>query len=707
VVGAAEGARSCRRNVLLAVDPERFGPLDPRTGDAPVGADGDPVSMRQLSSSRSAASVLLVVTGVLLLCAVEFTFHLNHAFRHVLNEWFYNNVMLAAGAACIVRGVVHRRDRLAWILVGTAVAAWGIGDTIWTFTVASDPSPPFPSVADIGFLAVYPPAYVAIVLLLRSRTGTVRGSLWLDGVIGGLTVAALGTAVVFQAVVDALGGSQPAVATNLAYPLADLTLIAIVVWSLAITGWRPDRTWALLASGLLVFSISDCVYLYQTATGSYVQGSPADLGWIAGGVLLAWAAWQPQRRRAQAKVEGWGLLFAPVGFGVVALGVLVYDHSHRVNPLSLTLAGAAILAVIARMAMTFGENLQMIAHSRGEARTDVVTGLGNRRRLYDDLGAALKDPDANFVLGLYDLNGFKLYNDSFGHLAGDALLARLGGNLSQFVGGRGHAYRMGGDEFCIVVRNATEAELVVAGAATALAEHGEGFAISAAYGAVLLPDEANDPQDALRLADQRMYENKQGARLTASEQSSGVLLRALSERHPNLGAHSAGVAELAEAVAGQLGLPDQEAARARLAGALHEVGKMAIPDVILEKPGPLTDDEWNFVRGHTLIGERILHTATALRYVAGLVRSTHERFDGTGYPDGLAGTDSPLVSRIVLVCDAFGAMTSQRPYADALTIDAALAELQRNAGTQFDPIVVAALADVLADRGAPRIALAS
>ena len=663
--------------------------------------------MRQLASSRSVASVLLVLTGVLLLCGVEFTFHLSHGLRHVLNEWVYNNVMLAAGAACIVRGIVHRRDRLAWILMGTAVAAWGIGDTIWTFTVASDPNPPFPSIADIGFLAVYPPAYVAIVLLLRSRTGTVRGSLWLDGVIGGLTVAAVGTAVVFQAVVDALGGSTAAIATNLAYPLADLTLIALVVWSLAVTGWRPDRTWALLAAGLLVFSISDCLYLYQTATGSYVQGSPTDLGWVAGGVLLAWAAWQPRRLRAHAKVEGWGLLFAPVGFGLLALGVLVYDHFHRINPLSLALAGAAILAIIARMAMTFGENLKMIADSRGEARTDVVTGLGNRRRLYDDLEAALKEPDANFVLGLYDLNGFKLYNDSFGHLAGDALLARLGENLSQFVRGRGHAYRMGGDEFCIVVKNATESELVVTGATRALAEHGEGFSISAAYGAVLLPDEVNDPQDALRLADQRMYENKQGARLTASEQSSGVLLRALSERHPKLGAPSAGVADLSEAVARQLGLPEEEAARTRLAGALHEIGKMAIPDVILEKPGPLTDDEWTFVRTHTVIGERILHAATALRYVAGLVRSSSERFDGRGYPDGLAGTDIPLISRIVLVCDAFDAMTSQRPYADALTIEAAVAELQRHAGTQFDPIVVAALVDVLADRGAPRVALAS
>jgi len=326
--------------------------------------------------------------------------------------------------------------------------------------------------------------------------------------------------------------------------------------------------------------------------------------------------------------------------------------------------------------------------------------------LYDDLSDALSDPNADLVLGLYDLNGFKRYNDSFGHLAGDALLGRLGENLEHFVTGRGRAYRMGGDEFCIVARNdASEADLVVTGAARALAEQGEGFSISAAFGSVLLPAEASDPQNALRLADQRMYENKQGARLTAGEQSSGVLLRALSERHPKLGAHAAGVAELAKALARRMDLSENDVEQARLAGALHEVGKMAIPDVILEKPGPLTEDEWKFVRGHTLIGERILHAATDLSYVAGIVRSAHERFDGIGYPDGLAGTSIPLISRIVHVCDAFDAMTSQRPYSDALTIEAGLAELQRHAGTQFDPVVVAAFADVLADRGAPRVAL--
>jgi putative nucleotidyltransferase with HDIG domain len=204
-----------------------------------------------------------------------------------------------------------------------------------------------------------------------------------------------------------------------------------------------------------------------------------------------------------------------------------------------------------------------------------------------------------------------------------------------------------------------------------------------------------------------MYERKQRSRVSAGEQSSGVLLRALTERHPTLGVHVAGVAELSEALARKLGLPENEVEQARLAGGLHDVGKMAVPDAILEKPGPLTEDEWRFLRDHTKIGERILHGATDLVYVAGLVRSCREWFDGSGPPDGLAGTDIPLISRIVFVCDAFDAMTTHRPYAEALTIENALAELARCAGTQFDPVVAAAFADVIADRGAPRVALAS
>jgi diguanylate cyclase (GGDEF)-like protein len=379
-----------------------------------------------------------------------------------------------------------------------------------------------------------------------------------------------------------------------------------------------------------------------------------------------------------------------------------------VTPLSLALAAAAILAVIARMALTFGENIAMIMNSRKEARTDPLTGLGNRRKLYDDLESELHSPEAELVLVLFDLNGFKLYNDSFGHPAGDALLARLGQNLVTFVTGRGNAYRMGGDEFCIVVpMDPSETELVVAGAARALSERGEGFAVTAASGSVLMPSEAATTAEALRLADQRMYVDKAGSRGSAGEQSAGVLLRALAERHPRLGDHVAGVSDLAAKLARKLALPEDDIARAKLTGALHDIGKMAIPDVILEKPGPLDADEWAFLKRHPIVGERILVAAPALAHVASLVRASHERFDGSGYPDGVAGTDIPFVSRLVLVCDAFDAMTSNRPFGEARTIDSALDELRRNAGTQFDPVIVTAFLDMLADRGAPRIALAS
>src|SRR5690348_12114788 len=350
--------------------------------------------MRQLASDRRAGWALLALTALFVVLAFDYLLQPSDRLRHVLNVGVYNNVMIGAGLVCVARGVMRRSERVAWILAGVAVLAWGIGDTVWTFTVANLPDPPFPSYADIGFLCVYPPAYGAIILLLRARIGRLHSSLWLDGLIGGLAVASVGTAVVFQAVLKMLGGSRAAVATNLAYPLADLTLIALVVWALGVVGWRPGRAWGLIAAGLLVFSISDCLYLYETAVGSYVYGSPTDLGWVAGGVLLAWAAWQPRTEQTDIVVEGRALLVGPVTFGMLGLGVLVYDHVHRVNPLALVLASLTIVFVIVRMALTFAENMRMVASFRSEARTDALTGLANRRKLLDDLDRALYDVSA-------------------------------------------------------------------------------------------------------------------------------------------------------------------------------------------------------------------------------------------------------------------------------------------------------------------------
>jgi HD-GYP domain-containing protein (c-di-GMP phosphodiesterase class II) len=196
-----------------------------------------------------------------------------------------------------------------------------------------------------------------------------------------------------------------------------------------------------------------------------------------------------------------------------------------------------------------------------------------------------------------------------------------------------------------------------------------------------------------------MYIHKRSGRVSAGRQSSDVLLRALAERDSELGVHLDGVAELACATAERLGIPDEEMEATRQTALLHDVGKVAIPDEILRKPGPLDDSEWAFIRRHTIIGERIISAAPSLAAVAPLVRSTHERYDGAGYPDGLVGADIPLIARIVAVCDAYHAIVTTRSYRDARDSSSAIAELRRCSGTQFDPEVVEAFVDALAAVG--------
>jgi diguanylate cyclase (GGDEF)-like protein len=322
--------------------------------------------------------------------------------------------------------------------------------------------------------------------------------------------------------------------------------------------------------------------------------------------------------------------------------------------------------------------------------------------LMEDLALAAEEQPATGelrLLLLFDLDGFKAYNDSYGHPAGDALLTRLGHRLESFAAPHGTAYRLGGDEFCLLAEcTAAAVDGIVGGSAAALSERGDGFSITASHGSVLLPSEADSSEAALQLADRRMYASKNRERASAGSQSRDVLLTALREREPDLHAHLVGVAALARLLADELGLPAEQRDETLRAAELHDVGKMAIPDAILNKPGPLDQPELDFIRKHPLIGERIIASAPALVPVARLVRSSHERWDGKGYPDGLEGDQIPLGSRIVAVCDAYQAMVSERPYSVAMLPARALEELDRNAGSQFDPEIVAAFERVLASR---------
>jgi two-component system, cell cycle response regulator len=375
----------------------------------------------------------------------------------------------------------------------------------------------------------------------------------------------------------------------------------------------------------------------------------------------------------------------------VALGVLVLGQFFSVGFAAVVLAAASLVVLISRAAVSFKESVQMFAHARIEAQTDALTTLGNRRKLMTDLRRELPiaSVEAPRILVLFDLDGFKRYNDTYGHPAGDVLLARLGGNLERAIKPYGAAYRIGGDEFCVlVVTGASSAKTIIALAASALSEQGEGFAIKASHGTVMLPHEARDATLALRIADQRMYAQKEDRRSSATRQTRDILLQVLHEREPTLGSHLHGVAKLALGVGTRMSLIPEELDELVRAAELHDVGKMAIPDEILRKPGPLSQEEWTFVRRHTIIGERILSAAPALLPVAKIVRACHEHWDGSGYPDGVAGEEIPLGARIVAVCDAFDAMITHRTYRPARSVEEALTELRACAGTQFDPAVV-------------------
>ena len=615
------------------------------------------------------------------------------------NDWVYNVLIVVSSLGCLARAWAVKQERGAWLMLGVGIAFWAAAEILATVWLNHLEEPPYPSVVDGLYLTFYPMIYIALVLLVRGRMSEARASLWLDGLIAALAVAVVSELVVFQAILSLEQGTPLAVATDLAYPLGDLVTLALVIGVFALTGWRPGRAWTLIGIGLAALATADCLYAYQAAHGVYVAGTMLDSLWPAATLLVASAAWQPPRT-VTIDLQGWRMLVVPSGFALVGVAALVYEALSGNDPIAVVLAALTLVAATLRTALTFRENLKMLEQTTRESLTDSLTGLANRRRLITDLdksvAAARVEPCA---LVLFDLDGFKRYNDTFGHPAGDALLARVGGRLEAAMRPFGRAYRLGGDEFAALVATSGSAatRVAVTAALEALSDRGDGFEVGCSEGVVHLGFEAVDAATAMQLADRRLYGTKAGRASTiVTQQTHDVLMQVLLEREPELREHHAGVANMAREVARELGLEGEQLDEAVRAAELHDIGKMAIPDEILNKPARLTDEEYEFMKQHTLIGERMLAAAPAMGGVAQIVRASHERWDGQGYPDGLAGEEIPLAARIVAVCDSFDAMTTQRPYNEPRTPEDGIAELRRCAGAQFDADVVEAFATVMA-----------
>jgi diguanylate cyclase (GGDEF)-like protein len=350
------------------------------------------------------------------------------------------------------------------------------------------------------------------------------------------------------------------------------------------------------------------------------------------------------------------------------------------------------------------------------ALTDPLTGLGNHRHFHERLQRELdtaQEQGGYLSLVLLDIDNFKRINDEFGHPVGDRVLSQVSGRLRQ----GGEAFRLGGDEFAVLLPDVDEASAVTA--AESILERigagdlGQAGSVTISAGVATFPQHGRERDALIRLADGALYWAKEhgknrvraaradlvelsefrkaarGADRAARFRAAAALARAVDSRDAYSGSHSARVAEVAATIAAQLGLTADEIELTRLAGSLHDLGKLAIPEELLQKPSSLTSAECIVVQRHPQIGHSMLESL-GVRPIADWVLHHHERWDGTGYPEGLAGEEIPLGARIIFVADAYAAMTSNRLYGDPMTHDDAVAELERCAGSHFDPEVVRA-----------------
>jgi diguanylate cyclase (GGDEF)-like protein len=425
---------------------------------------------------------------------------------------------------------------------------------------------------------------------------------------------------------------------------------------------------------------------------------------------------------ARATCRTWGQLivssvrktllpFTLMGSAVLTLVVLW----QRSPLLALALAGPLLAIQLYQSAL-----LRALRAVR-LALTDPLTGLGNHRHFHERLERELEHAiryGGPLALCLVDVDDFKRINDRFGHPAGDSVLSRVAARLRQ----SGEAFRLGGDEFAVLLPGSGEAEALTAAesiiARIGALEFGQMGSVTVSAGIVIAPQHAHERAELLRLVDGALYwakeYGKNQARVyrpdvveladlrrlasagdrAARLRAAASLARAADARDVYSGSHSERVAQLASRLAGRLGLPREDVELTQLAASVHDVGKLALPEDLLHKRDPLTASDWATLRQHAQIGFRMLESLGAAP-VADSVLHHHERWDGAGYPDNLAGDEIPIGARIIFVADAYDAMTSDRVYRPSRSEDEALAEIVACAGTQFDPSVVEALSEEL------------
>jgi diguanylate cyclase (GGDEF)-like protein len=413
-------------------------------------------------------------------------------------------------------------------------------------------------------------------------------------------------------------------------------------------------------------------------------------------------------------VPGISTLYVPLGRGGSAQAVFQIEWADS------TPRAETDIQLLETLGMEIGvalERARLYEESREQANRDFVTGVLSHRAIQADLEASLaarNDRGRPLALVAMDVDNFKLFNDTYGHALGDRVLRTIADHLAVTCQGRGSVGRLGGDEFMVILPDAhsEEAFSFAQGFQVWLSEQdfrirgGERIPIAVSCGVAICPEDGKKRDELLATADANLYESKlrggkivshyraQGERVELRKKGAFGLLESLITSIDNKDhytkAHCESMAEYAVMLGQELEHSEQVLKTLRIAGLLHDVGKICIPDRILRKPGPLTDAEYEIVKHHVVMAESLLVDLPNIEEIRTAALHHHERFDGTGYIRGLKGEEIPLLGRILGVADAFSAMILDRPYRKALPVSQALDELRRVAGTQLDPDLVEA-----------------
>ena len=464
------------------------------------------------------------VLGVLLLCYLGVLIERGRgATSTVLDGWSVDAFEVVASLLCIARGLTRRRGRAAALILGCSLLVWAVGDIVLTVESLGGATPPTPSLADVFYLAFYPLAYVAVVIFMRGQVRRLTAPNWLDGAVAGLGAAAVCAAFAFHSILVSTGGSVAATITNLAYPIGDLLLLALVVGGTAVLSNGRRATWLLHASGIALIVAGDSFNLFQTTAGTSTVGRIFDgIAWPTAILLMSMAVWlRPHASDLVAAERPSGFVLPGLG-AVSGLAVLFIGSVHHMGRVALALAMATLAAVGVRMVLSVRTLRSVTEERHRQSVTDHLTGLGNRRHLFnvlDTFFAELTDPQipARALAFLFiDLDHFKEINDSFGHPAGDELLRQLGPRLRSCLRASDVLVRLGGDEFAVVLVDAdSEYGIEVAGRLAASLDAPfvldvMSASISGSIGIAMAPADAADSAELLRCSDVAMYRAKLG-----------------------------------------------------------------------------------------------------------------------------------------------------------------------------------------------------